>query len=252
MGFIFNSSPFAGGDEYNGYLRLNVPQISGGGGGVPNTGLTPYIDLSAAPSSGTTWVDTGTAGINATINGTFSVTTDSYGTGITTSVAGASYISHSASFFSSFNNIFSIQLLASFNPSVFQASPWGVENLGAKGGYYAYFGSLTSLVTATPVPSSRSVTVSNIGTTALWTWTFNSGTYALYKNNTQLNTNTLSIPTGSLPSTVNWGARHANVGGGGYSLPCPGTYRRMMIYNYPLTQAQVTSGYNNIKSYYGI
>ena len=222
--------------------RQAVVVSGGGGGGAPGVSGA-YNDLTWNSSS--TWQDSGTNGADGLIQGSGATSgTDTYGK--YTILTSSSYINNSINLASPFT----ISIIASLTPSSYWASLFGCENYGTSGGWLAYFLNANTLVFGSP-GSQITANPGDVSGTNLWSFTWDGSTAAIYKNNSQLATGSVTNPGGAHPTNTNWGARHTNTGTGATDY-CPGKYRRLLRWQSTLTSTQVTSNYNAFKSNYGL
>ena len=224
---------------------------------IVTTGL--QVNLSTAPSSGTTWTDTSGNGRNATLQGTPSYVANNGG-GIrlnNLNYSGTDYISLPYNIAS---NTVSVELVASFNPTTNWATIWGNETYSANSGYYAYMITSTGITWGKPPgPTTATITASN--SIRHWIFVINGANQLLYLNGSQLGTTYVGVANNSFVTTdFYFGARHANGGGtltgtdkmnNSNSSLYPVFYQ-MRIYNTALSAADVSQNYNAVRGTYGI
>jgi hypothetical protein len=225
------------------------------GGSIVASGL--MVNLSAAPSSGTTWTDTSGNGYNATLNGSTSYTS-SYGGGIVLNNAaytGTDYISLPYNISSS---TVTIEVIASFNPTSYWATIWGNENYNSGLGAFAFMTSATSITYGRPgATAAESITASNA--VRQWIFVMNAGNNSLYLNGSQLGTTQTRTTGGYATGNFYFGARHPNGGSGAgidkmnnSTAALYPVFYQMRIYNKALSGTEITQNYNAVKSTYGI
>ena len=216
------------------------------------------FNLQTAPSSGATWTDASGNGRNATLQGSPSYVSNNGG-GIklnNVNYAGTDYISVPYNFTGS---TITVEIVASFSPTMFWATIWGNETYNSNAGYYAYMGSSTNMTWGRP-PGTVSSTITASNSIRHWTWVINGTQYLLYLNGTQLGTTTTSSPAQSSFTTNNlyFGARHTNAGTGATDKinNSNSTYQpvfyQMRVYNKALSGSEVTQNFNAIKTTYGL
>lgn len=219
------------------------------------TGL--QVNLSAAPSSGTTWTDTSGNGRHATLQGTPSYVANNGG-GIrlnNASYTGTDYISAPYNIAST---TVTVEIVASFNPTAYWATIWANENYNAGSGHLAFMNSSTTLNWGKTGSISSTITASN--SIRHWVFVINGASVSLYLNGSQLGTSaSMGTAQSSYVATeFLFGARHTNGGTGATdklnnssSANYPVFYQ-MRIYNTALSAANVTQNYNAVKGTYGI
>jgi hypothetical protein len=223
------------------------------------TGVTAGLvfDLLNAPSSGTSWTDASGNGYNATLQGTPTYTA-SNGGGIilnnSTASGGTDYISVPYNI-SSGN--FTVEIVASFNPTSTWATVWGNEVYTNNQGFYAYMGSSTGITYGAPSSNIMAYTISASNSIRHWVFTYaptGTNNASIYLNGSILTQSNLSNQTAFATSNFFFGARHNNNGTGATdkmnnsnSLYYPVFYQ-MRVYNTTLTSANVTTNYNAVKS----
>ena len=229
--------------------------VASAGSGIVTSGL--QVNLSSAPSSGTSWTDTSGNGRSATLNGATSYVS-SNGGGIrlnNASFSGNDYISVPYNIASS---TVTVEVVASFNPTSHWATIWGNEAYNTGRGYMAFMTTSTSINYGRPnLPTSEAITASNA--IRQWVFVINGTQHSLYLNNTQVGTtDTVAVQTLFVTSEFLFGARHTNVGTGATdkmnnsnSSLYP-VYYQMRIYNKALSGAEITQNYNAVKTTYSI
>jgi hypothetical protein len=223
-------------------------------GGV-TTGL--QVNLSSAPSSGTTWTDTSGNGRNATLIGSPSYVSNNAG-GIrlnNASFAGTDYISVPYNISS---NTVTVEIVASFNPTSHWATIWGNEAYSFGRGYMAFMTTSTAINYGRPtVPTAETITASNA--IRQWIFVINGTQHSLYLNGSQVGTtDTVAVQTSFATSEFYFGARHTNSGVGptdrmnNSNAALYPVFYQMRIYNKALSGAEITQNYNAVKATYGI
>lgn len=218
---------------------------------VVTTGL--MVNLSTAPTSGTTWIDTSGYGRNATLQGNTSYVSGNSG-GIrlvnSTAATGTGYISVPYNISS---NTVTIEVVASFNPTSYWASLWANEVYNSGTGYYSYMSSSTVISWAS---TASSITATN--GIRHYVFVINGTSRILYQNGTQLTSSTASNPVGWASNNFYFGARHTNAGTSFTDTMNNSTagnqpvFYQMRIYNKALSASEVTQNYNEMKLTYPI
>ena len=215
------------------------------------------VNLSTAPSSGSTWTDSSGNGRNATLQGTPTYVSNNGG-GIrlnNASYTGNDYISVP---YNISTTTATVEIVASFNPTAYWATIWGNENYNAGSGHMAYMTSSTSINWGKTGSISATITASN--SIRHWTFVINGSSALLYLNGSQLGT-TGSLGTAQTSYVTTeflFGARHTNAGTGATDKLNNSTaanypvFYQMRIYNTALSAADVTQNYNSVKGTYGI
>jgi hypothetical protein len=225
------------------------------GSDIVSSGL--QVNLSAAPTSGSTWTDTSGNGRSATLQGTPSYISSSGG-GIrlnNASYTGTDYISVPYNIASS---TVTIEVIASFNPTSHWATIWGNEAYNAGRGYMAFMTTSTSISYGRPnVPTTETITASNA--IRQWIFVINGTQHSLYLNGTQVGTtDTVAVQTLFQTTEFYFGARHTNTGVGpadrmnNSNAALYPVFYQMRIYNKALSGAEITQNYNAVKTTYGI
>jgi hypothetical protein len=210
--------------------------------GVIQNGLV--MNLSSAPSSGTTWTDVSGNGNNATLVGSPTYT----------SANGGGYTTSTSSYFSTNYNLpntFTVSVAASFNPTAYWATLWGNESWTAGKGYIAYLLSSSTLNLGSST-GLASIDVSGINTIHIWDFVVSGTNYTLYMDGVSVSTGTFTAPSGGLSTTgLYFGARHTNAGTS-FSDACPGTYYSMRVYNRALNADEIRTNFSFLRSFYGL
>ena len=223
--------------------------------GYSTNGL--MVNLLTAPSSGTTWTDI-QGGYNATLQGSTSYVSNNGG-GIrlnNSTYGGTDYISLPYNISS---NTFTIEMVASFNPTSYWATVWANETYTGSVGFYAYMTSTTS-ITWGKAGGQTSSTITASNSIRHWIWMINNTSASLYLNGSQVGTTaTVATQSSFLSGDFYFGARHQNNGGGpGIDKMNNSTaanypvFYQMRIYNRALSTTEVTQNYNAVKGTYGI
>lgn len=229
---------------------------AGGGSGIVTSGL--QFNLQTAPSSGTTWTDSSGNGYNATLQGTPTYVSNNGG-GIklnnNSSATGTDYISVPYNISST---TFTVEVIASFNPTSFWSSIWANEVYNESRGYWAVMLNSTAITYGKTLGSTvETITASNA--IRQWIFVVNSTQHSLYLNGTQVGTtDTLSAQTLFASTNLYFGARHQNAGTGSADKMNSNitanrpVFYQMRVYNKALSGAEITQNYNTIKDTYGI
>jgi hypothetical protein len=229
--------------------------VASAGSGIVTSGL--QVNLSTAPSSGTSWTDATGNGYNGTLLGSASYISENNG-GIklnNSTNAGTGYISVPYNIASS---TVTVEVVASFNPTSHWATIWGNESYTAGRGYLAFMTNNSSITYGkSTAPTTESITASN--SVRHWTFIINGTQHSLYLNNTQVGTtDTLAVQTLFVTSEFYFGSRHANAGTGtadkmnNSNVALQPVFYQMRIYNKALSGAEITQNYNAVKTTYGI
>jgi hypothetical protein len=222
---------------------------------VVTTGL--QVNLTSAPTTGSTWTDTSGNGRNATLAGTPSYISASGG-GIklnNVNSVGTDYISVPYNIESA---TVTVEIVASFNPTSFWGTIWGNDSYTAGRGYLAYMTSSTGITYGRP----NSVAIETIAASndiRHWTFVINNTSASLYLNGSQVGTtDTIGTQTLFVNSEFYFGARHVNNGVGpadrmnnSNSDNYPVFYQ-MRIYSRALSVAEITQNYTAVRGTYGI
>jgi len=225
------------------------------GSDIVSSGL--QVNLSAAPTSGSTWTDTSGNGRSATLQGTPSYISSSGG-GIrlnNASYTGTDYISVPYNIASS---TVTVEVVASFNPTSHWATIWGNEAYSGGRGYMAFMTTSTSISYGRPnVPTTETITASNA--IRQWIFVINGTQHSLYLNGTQVGTtDTVAVQTLFQTTEFYFGARHTNTGVGpadrmnNSNAALYPVFYQMRIYNKALSGAEITQNYNAVKTTYSI
>lgn len=211
------------------------------------------VNLSTAPTSGTTWIDTSGYGRNATLQGNTSYVSGNNG-GIrlvnSTASSGTGYINVPYNISS---NTATIEIVASFNPTSYWATVWANETYNSGTGYFAYMTGSTSINWA---GSGSSISATN--GIRHYIFVINGTSKILYQNGTQISTASALNPVGWSTNNFYFGARHTNAGTNFTDTMNNSTagnqpvFYQMRIYNKALSASEVTQNYNEMKLTYPI
>lgn len=206
------------------------------------------------PSSGSTWNDASGNSKNATLNGSPSYVSNNGG-GIklnNPSYTGVDFISVPYNIAST---TFTVEILASFNPTSFWAPIWANEGYSASKGYFAYQGNATNINWGSPTTNVTAANITASNAIRHWVFVVNGTSRSLYLNGSQLGTtSTGSNPAGGYATgNFYFGSRHSNDGTGNTdrlnssnSTFYPVFYQ-MRIYNKSLTASEITNNFNASK-----
>lgn len=233
---------------------INISQGTTTAASYVTTGL--QVNLSAAPSSGTTWTDTSGFNRHATLQGTPTYVANNGG-GIrlnNLTFTGTDYISVP---FNISTTTATVEIVASFNPTSYWGTIWGNENYSAGSGHMAFMNSSTNITWGKTGSISATITANN--NIRHWTFVINGATGLLYLNGSQINSTSMGTSQSSYVTTeFLFGARHTNAGTGATdkmnnsNSALQPVFYQMRIYNIALSGSQVTQNYNAIKGTYGI
>lgn len=216
----------------NKYYLINTPSAFVTGGLV--------VNLLTAPTSGTVWTDA-----KGSYNGT--ITNGTY-----TSDSGGGIILNSGTVALNYNlgAKWTVEVVAKGQAvQQYWASLWGEEVWGSKGWtcYAAQAGTFTITPASFGSPASLTATMTNINH---YTISYDGTNIRAYLNGTKQSTTASAAPTVSTAGFL-FGARHTN-GGTGSTDFFKGTYYQMRIYNTNISDADVTTNFNAIKTTYGL
>jgi hypothetical protein len=232
------------------YVDSNAPA---GSPSIVTSGL--QFNLATAPSTGSTWTDSSGNGRNATLIGSPSYVSNNGG-GIRLNnedLGGTDYISVPYNIAS---NTVTVEVVASFNPTLFWGSIWGNEIFDTGGGYVAYMDGSTNISYGIPY-GETAVTITESNAIRQWIFVINGTQASLFLNGSQIGT-TDTIVNQTLFATGGFyfGARHFNDGTGfGDTMnnaDLGPVFYQMRVYNKALSGAEITQNYNAVKSIYGI
>jgi hypothetical protein len=208
-------------------------------------GSTLEVNLLNAPTSGTDWEDSSRYHRTAGIQGTFSYTNNGSKNGIVLAVSGNAFIN------SNYNlnlGFWTMEIVASFNPSAYWACPWANENLNNSSGYFAYFtdGSTLNVGTHNGVDTFSVTDTTDVNH---WVFTLDSGAVKLYQNSNLITASNIAY---AAPNSVGVDGLHFGARQQGTLDYCPGTYYEMRVYDYAISQEEVNNSFNSLKDNYGL
>jgi hypothetical protein len=235
------------------YVDSNAPA---GSPSIVTSGL--QFNLATAPSTGSTWTDSSGNGRNATLIGSPSYVSNNGG-GIRLNnedLGGTDYISVPYNIAS---NTVTVEVVASFNPTLFWGSIWGNEIFDTGGGYVAYMDGSTNISYGIPY-GETAVTITESNAIRQWIFVINGTQASLFLNGSQIGTtDTIGNQTLFATNDFYFGARHNNdgIGFGGDTMnnSDPALYPvfyQMRVYNKALSGAEITQNYNAVKGTYGL
>lgn len=208
-------------------------------------GFSVDFNLLNAPTSGTEWDDSSRFHRTAGIQGTFSYTNNGFKNGIVLTVGGNAFIN------SEFNlnlGFWTMEMVASFNPTSYWACPWANENLNNSSGYFAYFTDSNTLNVGTH-NGVDTFSVTNTTNVNHWVFTLDAGVIKLYQNSILLTASNVAYAD---PNSVGVDGLHFGARQQGTLDYCPGTYYEMRAYDYAISQGDVTNSFNSLKDNYGL
>ena len=228
-----------------------------------STGLKVF--LQTAPSTGTTWTDTSGNGNNATIittgNGAYAYTSN-LGGGITLTGDYGAGLNISGYNLATDGGTYSVEVVASISSTNYWSSLFGNDDFTLNKGVVAYFGNASNFYISTPTSNGvyAPVSVATRQNINQYIITVTGNTVKFYLNGVSqaLTDNTGGSPgfTASPGTPTNGlmiGGRHPNAGTAGVPYDCAGgTYYLVRVYNTLLSQTDVTTNYNTIKTTYGL
>jgi hypothetical protein len=223
------------------------------------------VFLQTAPITGATWTDTSGNGNNATIittgNGTYAYTS-SLGGGITLAGDYGAGLNISGYNLPTDGGTYSVEVVASVSSTNYWSSIFGNDDFTLNKGVVAYYGNSSNFYISTPTSNGVYAPVSlatrqNINQYII---TVTGNTVKFYLNGVSqaLTNNTGGSPgftasSGTPTNGLMIGARHPNAGTAGVPYDsASGSYFLVRVYNTLLSQSDVTTNYNAIKSTYGI
>lgn len=226
-------------------------------GSIIQNGL--IINLQTAPPALGTWTND-VGGTNATIVGTGNVANVSYvsqyGGGVRISTKNSSYFDTGANA-AAFGNTFTMSMTVAFDQTQsYWATWWGMERYTSAQGYLAYQNGATSLAIGSG-SGATSITFSNfsanIAQVNVWDFTVNGRAVAYYLNGVWKGSFALTADPSSGIGTANlyFASRHLNTGGG-FTDTATGTYYSMRAYNRVLSNVEVSTNYDILKSIHGL
>ena len=223
------------------------------------------VFLQTAPSTGSTWTDASGQGNNATIvtagGGTSSYASD-HGGGITLAGAAGAVLDISGYNLATGGGTYSVEIVASISSTNYWSSLFGNDDFTLSKGVVAYFGNASNFYISTPTSNGvyAPVSVATRQNINQYIITVTGNTVKFYLNGVSqaLTDNTGGSPgfTASPGTPTNGlliGGRHPNAGTAGVPYDCAGgTYYLVRVYNTLLSQTDVTTNYNTIKTTYGL
>jgi hypothetical protein len=232
---------------------------------APGVSAGLQVFLQTAPSTGTTWTDASGNGNNATIvttgGGTY-VYNSSLGGHITLVGAAGAGLNISGYNLPTDGGTYSVEVVASISSTSYWSSLFGNDDFTLNKGVVAYYGNSSNFYISTPTSNGVYAPVSlatrqNINQYII---TVTGNTVKFYLNGVSqaLTNNTGGSPgftasSGTPTNGLMIGARHPNAGTAGVPYDsASGSYFLVRVYNTLLSQSDVTTNYNAIKSTYGI
>ena len=254
--------------QYNGNGITDNANASGlivGRPWAPGVSAGLQVFLQTAPSTGTTWTDASGRGNNATIvttgSGTYTYASD-HGGGITLAGAAGAGLNISGYNLPTDGGTYSVEVVASVTSTNYWSSLFGNDDFTLNKGVVAYYGTDSNFYISTPTSNGVYAPVSlatrqNINQYII---TVTGNTVKFYLNGVSqaLTDNTGGSPgftasSGTPTNGLMIGARHPNAGTAGVPYDSAGgTYYLVRVYNTLLSQSDVTTNYNAIKTTYGI
>lgn len=223
------------------------------------------VFLQTAPSTGATWTDASGNGNNATIvttgGGTY-VYSSNLGGHITLDGAAGAGLNISGYNLATAGGTYSVEVVASISSTSYWSSLFGNDDFTLNKGVVAYYGNSSNFYISTPTSNGVYAPVSlatrqNINQYII---TVTGNTVKFYLNGVSqaLTNNTGGSPgftasSGTPTNGLMIGARHPNAGTAGVPYDsASGSYFLVRVYNTLLSQTDVTTNYNSIKTQYGI
>jgi hypothetical protein len=157
------------------------------------------------------------------------------------------------------SNTVTVEVVASFNPTMFWATIWANELYDTNSGYLAYLDSSTTISYGIPNGEvNKSITASNAIRQSIFV--INGTQISLFLNGSQVGTtDTIGNQTLFATNDFYFGARHNNdgIGFGGDTLNNSDSalypvFYQMRVYNKALSGAEITQNFNAIKETYGL
>jgi hypothetical protein len=223
------------------------------------------VFLQTAPITGATWTDTSGNGNNATIittgNGTYAYTS-SLGGGITLAGDNGAALNLAGYNLATAGGTYSVEVVASISSTNYWSTLFGNDDFSINTGVVAYFGNASNFYISTPTSNGvyAPVSVATRQNINQYIITVTGNTVKFYLNGVSqaLTNNTGGSPgfTASPGAATNGlliGGRHPNDNNFQSPYDCAGgTYYLVRVYNTLLSQTDVTTNYNAIKTTYGI
>ena len=217
------------------------------------TGITAGLQfhLLNAPIT-KTWTDISGNGRNATLQGSPTYVS-SNGGGIrlnNITYGGTDYVSVPYNISSS---TFTVEMVASFNPTSTWATIWGNEIYNSSSGYIAYLSSATSMYYGS-MGGGASYSLTSSSAIRHWVWTVSGTAVKIYLNGTNVATGSVINQTNFANNNFYFGARHNNDGTGATdklnntSTASQPIFYQLRVYNTALSSTDVTTNYGAVKS----
>ena len=235
-------------------------QISGGvqiydipiSNSVIQNGL--LINLQTAPTSGGTWPSLA-GSTNTTIVSPGNVTyVSEYGGGLRITNKNTAYFDTGVTA-TTIGNAFTMSMTVAFNQTQsYWATWWGSDSYNASQGYLGYQSGVASFSFGAPQSSVtffHSTIGANIANVNVWDFTITGTTATYYLNGVWKGTGTFTAPTSLGTANLYFASRHVNSGGGSTDT-ATGVYYSMRVYNRVLSNVEVTTNYNTLKSIHGL
>ena len=212
------------------------------------------INLQTAPTSGNTWPSQ-TGSNNTTIVSPGNVTyVSQFGGGLRITTKNTAYFDTGVTA-ATLANTFTISMTVAFNQTqTYWATWWGSDSYTANQGYLGYqsgaltfsFGAPQSSVTFT-----HSTIGANIANVNVWDFTISGTTATYFLNGVWKGTGTFTAPSSLGTANLYFASRHVN-SGGGFTDTATGVYYSMRVYNRVLSNVEVSTNYNTLKSIHGL
>jgi len=238
------------------YVDSNVPAAPPPPS-IVTSGL--QFNLATAPSTGSTWTDSSGNGRNATLLGSPSYVSNNGGGIRLNNLSAYESTDYISVPYNIASNTVTVEVVASFNPTMFWATIWANELYDTNSGYLAYLDSSTTISYGIPNGEvNKSITASNA--IRHWIFVINGTQISLFLNGSQVGTtDTIGNQTLFATNDFYFGARHNNdgIGFGGDTLNNSDSalypvFYQMRVYNKALSGAEITQNYNAVKDTYGI
>ena len=212
------------------------------------------INLQTAPTSGGTWPSLAGA-TNTTIVSPGNVTyVSEYGGGLRITTKNTAYFDTGVTA-ATIGNTFTMSMTVAFNQTqTYWASWWGSDSYNANQGYLGYQSGATSFTFGAPSGGTtfvHSTIGANIANVNVWDFTINGTTASYYLNGVWKGQAAISAPGSIGTANLYFASRHVN-GGGSFTDTATGVYYSMRVYNRVLSNVEVTSNYNTLKSIHGL
>lgn len=232
---------------------------------APGVSAGLQVFLQTAPSTGATWTDASGKGNNATIvtagGGTSTYASD-HGGGLTLAGAAGAVLNISGYNLPTDGGTYSVEVVASVSSTNYWSSLFGNDDFTLNKGVVAYYGNSSNFYISTPTSNGvyAPVSVATRQNINQYIITVTGNTVKFYLNGVSqaLTDNTGGSPgftasSGTPTNGLMIGGRHPNAGTAGVPYDCAGgTYYLVRVYNTLLSQSDVTTNYNAIKTTYGI